>query len=389
MDRFSFQIPTLIHFGPGKLDELASAQIPGKKAVIVTGGTSIKKYGYLDRVKSILTGRGIPFHVFDSVVQNPTKTNVEAIVAAIKQESCDFVIGLGGGSSIDAAKAAAMMAVNPGDLWDYVQVGQGGRQPFPNKGLPLIAIPTTAGTGTEGNPTGVVTNEVTGEKVGLTCNFPTISFVDPELTVNIPPQYTAWQGFDALFHCMEAFIAKKAVPISNPLALEGIRYIFPNLPEAVKHGENLEARSNMAWGSTLGGMVICMSSCTTAHNIEHSLSGINPAVVHGAGLILISGAFHRFGGERIPQKYAAMADAIGISEPGQTVLQKKDAFLAAFEKLKADCGVADLRLRDYGFSEADFDQIIALSHVIAGGPFNRDLYEISDEDLRSMLHASL
>ncbi len=389
MISFSFQIPTLIHFGAGKLNELASIPLPGKKAIIVTGGTSIKKLGYLDRVRKILAERGVEQVVFDGVVQNPTKTNVIGIVTVIRQQKCDFVIGLGGGSSIDAAKAAAMMAVNPGDLWDYVQVGQGGKQAFPERGLPLVAIPTTAGTGTEGNPTSVITNEATGEKVGLTCNFPVVSLVDPELMLNIPPQYTAWQGFDALFHCIEAFIAKRAVPISDPLALEGIRHIFANLPEAVNNGGNLEARANMAWGSTLGGMVICMSSCTTAHNIEHSLSGIKPALAHGAGLILFSSAFHRHGGERIPERYAVIADALGVSAPGQTVVEKKDAFLAAFEKLKQDAGVADLRLSNYGFTEADFDEIIHGSHVIAGGPFNRDVYEITDEDLRDMLRASL
>jgi alcohol dehydrogenase len=389
MDSFSFQIPTLIHFGNGKLNEIANTRMPGEKAMVVINGSSIKKFGYLDRVLDILKKSDIEYCIFDSVVQNPTRQNVMDIAETVRHQKCDFIIGLGGGSSIDAAKAGAAMAVNPGDVWDYVPVGKGGKKTFPNKSLPLIAIPTTAGTGTEGNPTAVITNEDTGEKVGIRCCFPEISFVDPDLTLNIPPKYTAWQGFDALFHCMEAFIAKKAIPISSPLALDGVRIIFANLADAVKNGKNIESRSCMSWGSTLGGMVICLASCTTAHNIEHSLSGINPAVAHGAGLIMISSAFHNHGAKKIPEKYAVMADAIGVSLPNQTVIQKAQTFLSAFEKLKVDCGVGAIRLHDYDFHESDFDEIINRSHIIAGGPFNRDLYEISDDDLRDILYSSL
>jgi alcohol dehydrogenase len=385
MDSFSFQIPTQIHVGRGKIQDLRNVKLPGKKPVIVTSGTSIKKFGYLDTLRIILSELQIESVIFDSVVQNPTKRNVEEIVEVFRENQCDFLIGFGGGSSIDAAKAAAAMLTNEGDLWDYVQIGTGKRKAFVHDPIPLIAIPTTAGTGTEGNATAVITNEAPGEKVGIGCCFPRISLVDPELTINISPKYTAFQGFDALFHCMEAFIAKKAIPISNPLALDGVKIIFNNLATAVNHGENMDARSNMAWGATLGGMVICLSSCTTAHNIEHSLSGIKPAVVHGAGLIIISSAFHRLGAKRIPEKYAALADAIGISMPNQTIQEKAHAFLDAFEQLKFDCGVGKLCLRDYGFLESDFDEIIEKSHVIAGGAFSRDLYEITDSDLRTML----
>ena len=385
MDSFSFQIPTQIHVGIGKLQELQNVKLPGKKPIIVTSGKSIKKYGYLDQLMNILSDLQVEFVVFESVVQNPTKRNVEEIVEVFRKNQCDFVIGFGGGSSIDAAKAAAAMLVNEGDLWDYVQIGTGKKKSFAHDPIPLIAIPTTAGTGTEGNATAVITNEATGEKVGIGCCFPRISLVDPALTVNISPIYTAFQGFDALFHCMEAYIAKKAIPISNPLALDGLRIIFNHLSIAVNHGEEVDARAHMAWGATLGGMVICLSSCTTAHNIEHSLSGINPEVVHGAGLIIISGAFHRFGAKQIPEKYAAMGDAIGVTTPHQTVQEKAQAFLDAFEQLKSDCGVGKLCLRDYGFVESDFDEIIEKSHVIAGGAFSRDLYAISDVDLKTIL----
>ncbi|HRY22125.1 MAG TPA: iron-containing alcohol dehydrogenase, partial [Flexilinea sp.] len=175
MKNFSFQIPTQIIFGSGTLEQLNTISLPGKKAMIITGGTSVQKYGYLDQVYKILKYRNIDHVLYDKVVPNPIRKNVMEARDIAREKKCDFFIGLGGGSSIDTAKSVAMMMTNPGDLWDYVPVGQGGKKDFTQKGFPLIAIPTTAGTGTEGNPTSVITNEITGEKVGIRCDFPVIS----------------------------------------------------------------------------------------------------------------------------------------------------------------------------------------------------------------------
>lgn len=389
MSIFRHFIPTEIIYGAGSLAELKTVALPGKKALVVCGGNSLKRLGIIDDVLSILKARGIETVLFDSIIPNPVVKDVMSAASLAKEEQCDFVLGLGGGSSVDSAKAIAMMATNPGTYWDYIQVGSGGKKPFSAKGLPVVAIPTTAGTGTEVNPTSVITNPETGEKVGSACEFPVLAIVDPELTLNITPRYTAFQGFDVLFHCIEAFISVKAAPMTDAMALEGIRLVFKSLPTAVNNGSDLAARSDVSVASTLAGMIICISSCTTAHLIEHSLSGMEPSLPHGEGLILFSKAFHGYAAKFIPERYARIADVIGVSKPGQSDTEKARLFLEALEALKIACNVDQLRLSDHGFEESDIDKIVAGTHYIAGGAFTRDRYEISDEALAEMIRVSL
>lgn len=389
MDVFRFTIPTVLFYGAGSLEKLASEVLPGRKALVVTGGSSLKRLGIEARVLTALEMRGIETVLFDCVTPNPDLDTVMSGTVLARQSGCDFVVGLGGGSSIDAAKAIAMMATNSGNFWDYVQAGTGGKKPFSVPGLPLIAIPTTSGTGTEGNRTAVISNPATGEKMGTACDFPALSLVDPELTLGISKRYTAFQGFDALFHSMEAFIAVRATPVTDAWALESIRLIFENLPAAVKDGSNVTARTNMSIASMLAGMEICCAGCTTAHLIEHALSGLVPTLPHGEGLIMIANAFHRYGAAQIPERYARMADAIGVTERGQTIEEKARSFLAALEELKRACEVDDCCLSAHGFSEADFSNIVKNIYQIAGGKLIRDRYELTEAELMEILRASL
>ena len=193
---FSAYIPTKLVFGAGELSRLAECSLPGKKAlVVISAGTSMRKYGYLDRLCELLKKNGVEPVVFDKILANPVKTHVMEGAAVCRDNGCDFVVGLGGGSSIDSAKSIAVMAVNDGDYWDYVSGGTGKGMPV-RKALPIVAIPTTAGTGTEMDPWTVITNEDTKEKIGFGCDltFPTLSIVDPELMLSIPPKFTAYQG---------------------------------------------------------------------------------------------------------------------------------------------------------------------------------------------------
>ena len=165
--RFNYYIPTRILFGAGKLNELHQQDLPGKKALIVTtGGQSVKKYGYLARVEKELDLAGVSHLLFDKILPNPIKDHVMEGAALCKEQRIDLVVGLGGGSSIDAAKAIAVMAANEGDYWDYVSGGSGKGLPVPNDPLPVIAITTTAGTGTEADPWTVTTKTETNEKIG-------------------------------------------------------------------------------------------------------------------------------------------------------------------------------------------------------------------------------
>ena len=366
---FSAYIPTKLVFGAGELSKLAECPLPGKKAlVVISAGTSMRKYGYLDRVCELLKKNNVETCVYDKILANPIKTHVMEGAGLCRQEKCDFVVGLGGGSTIDSAKSIAVMAVNDGDYWDYISGGTGKGKPV-SKALPVVAIPTTAGTGTEMDPWTVITNEDTNEKIGFGCalTFPAISIVDPELMLSIPPKFTAFQGFDAFFHAAEGYIASIASPVSDLYALEAVRLLYKYLPVAVKNGSDLKARCKVAWAATLAGMVESTSSCTSEHSMEHAMSAYYPQLPHGAGLIAISQAyFTAFKNDRM-KRYMKMFEIM---------TEKKSArpsdFVDALMYLQKECGVDGIKLSDYGITPDDFPRFADNAVNTMGGLFAFD-----------------
>lgn len=380
---FSFYMPSEIHFGPGSLNKLGQLPLPGSKALIVTGGTSVRKLGYLDRVATLLKERGIQSAVFDKIQPNPIVEHVMEAAALAKSEGCDFVIGLGGGSSMDSAKSIALMASNPGHYWDYIHGGSGKGQPVPNKPLPIICITTTAGTGTEADPWTVITKEDTHEKIGFGYRdtFPALSIVDPELMTTVPPHLTAYQGFDALFHSIEGYVASIASPVSDMFAKQAIEYVVQYLPRAVKDGSDIEARHYVAIANTFSGFVESISSCTSEHSIEHAMSAFHPSLPHGAGLIMISLAYHETYAPACPERYAVLGGIFGESANVQ-------GFLTGLRKLQEACGVADLKMSDYGLCEDMFDTYAQTAFDTMGGLFGVDRGKLSKEDVVSILRKS-
>ena len=366
---FSAYIPTKLVFGAGELSKLAECPLPGKKAlVVISAGTSMHKYGYLDRVCELLKKNNVETCVYDKILANPIKAHVMEGAGLCRQEKCDFVVGLGGGSTIDSAKSIAVMAVNDGDYWDYISGGTGKGKPV-SKALPVVAIPTTAGTGTEMDPWTVITNEDTNEKIGFGCalTFPAISIVDPELMLSIPPKFTAFQGFDAFFHAAEGYIASIASPVSDLYALEAVRLLYKYLPVAVKNGSDLKARCKVAWAATLAGMVESTSSCTSEHSMEHAMSAYYPQLPHGAGLIAISQAyFTAFKNDRM-KRYMKMFEIM---------TEKKSArpsdFVDALMYLQKECGVDGIKLSDYGITPDDFPRFADNAVNTMGGLFAFD-----------------
>lgn len=345
---FDYHIPTKILFGAGKLNQLAEEKLPGKKALIVmSNGGSMRKHGYLQRLKDLLTRQGVESIIYDKIQPNPIKEHVMEGAAVAKDNGCDFVIALGGGSPIDAAKAIAVMAVNPGDYWDYIPSGSGKGQPIPGGALPIVAITTTAGTGTEADPWTVITNG--DEKIGFghpPHTFPVISVVDPELMVSIPPHLTAYQGFDTFFHAAEGYIANVATPMSDIYALESIRLVAEYLPVAVADGSNLEAREKVALANTLSGMVESTSCCISEHSLEHAMSGLHPELPHGAGLIMLSEAYFSHFAPHCKPRYAKMAQAMGGTD-----------FIEELMALQEKCGVRGLKMSDYGITGDELETI--------------------------------
>uniref|UniRef100_UPI003F4C0792 iron-containing alcohol dehydrogenase n=1 Tax=Brachyspira catarrhinii TaxID=2528966 RepID=UPI003F4C0792 len=382
---FNFYMPSKVIFGCGSLEKLHKQKLPGKKALIVTGGTSVKKYGYLKRLEEQLDKANINYCLFDKILPNPIKDHVMEGAALAKKENCDFVIGIGGGSSMDSSKSIAIMATNEGDYWDYIFGGTGKGKPIPNDPLPIVAITTTAGTGTEADPWTVITNG--NEKIGFGYEktYPYLSIVDPELMKTVPPKLTAYQGFDALFHSTEGYINKIASEMSDLFALKAIELIGKSLADAVKDGNNMEARENVAMANTLSGIVESTSSCTSEHSMEHAMSAYYPKLEHGAGLIIISKEYYTViaNAHDCDEKMINMAKALG-----KKYADKAMDFVDALVELQKACGVDNLKLSDYGMKKEDLPAIAKNAKFAMGGLFQCDPHNFTDEEVLSVLEKS-
>lgn len=380
-NNYDMYIPTRVMFGKGMLNKLGDQPMPGRRALIViSNGKSTRANGYLARTEEQLHRAGVETFVFDGVAPNPSVGNVNAGAKVARDNDCDFLVALGGGSVMDCAKAIAVMATNEGELWDYVPIGSGKGQPIAVRPLPIIAITTTAGTGSETDSSGVITKEDTFEKafVGDASLFPVLSIVDAELMKSVPATFTAYQGFDALFHSTEGYIAKGANLMSDMYALEAIRNIAEYLPRAIKDGNDIEARTRVAFGNTLSGGVMCLTLITSEHALEHALSAYHPNLPHGAGLIMVSRAYYKYFIEHhaCDDRFIRMAQAMGMTEAS-----KPEDFLTALTRLQEDCGVADLKMSDYGIVPEEFETLMRNTREVMGVMFTSDRVQMSDADI--------
>lgn len=380
-NNYDMYIPTRVMFGEGMLNKLGDQPMPGRRAlIIISNGKSTRANGYLARTEEQLHRAGVETFVFDGVAPNPSVGNVNAGAKVARDNDCDFLVALGGGSVMDCAKAIAVMATNEGELWDYVPIGSGKGQPIAVRPLPIIAITTTAGTGSETDSSGVITKEDTFEKafVGDASLFPVLSIVDAELMKSVPATFTAFQGFDALFHSTEGYIAKGANLMSDMYALEAIRNIAEYLPRAIKDGNDIEARTRVAFGNTLSGGVMCLTLITSEHALEHALSAYHPNLPHGAGLIMVSRAYYKYFIEHhaCDDRFIRMAQAIGMTEA-----TKPEDFLTALTRLQEDCGVADLKMSDYGIVPEEFETLMRNTREVMGVMFTSDRVQMSDADI--------
>lgn len=383
---FTFSMPTTALFGAGKLNELHTqinspmGVVHGKKALIViSNGKSTRINGYLDRLEEELDQAGVQYVIFDKVAANPTKPVVEEGGCFARDNGCDFIVALGGGSVMDAAKAIGLMAANGGDLWDYVMFGSGKKQMFQNPSLPIVAITTTAGTGSETDGAGVITNPETNEKTGVfgPGAYPVLAIVDPELMVSVPAKFKAYQGFDALFHSTEGYISAARNEFSKMVAAEAIRNVARNLAASIREPENMEAMSAVALGSYLSGIQMAVGSCTSAHPLEHALSAYHEELPHGAGLIMISKAYYSHFVEKhaCDERFIEMAKLMGMEHA-----EKPEDFITALVRLQEDCNVADLKMSDYGIDPDEFLKMAQNARDTLGPNFLNDPCQLSNVD---------
>ena len=377
MNNFILNMPTRVLFGAGQLNHLHEECLPGKKALIVTSnGQSTKKYGYLSRVQKELNLAGVEHILFDEIRPNPTRKNVMDGAKAVRDNGCDFVLALGGGSVMDCGKCIALMAANPGDIWDYSLSKAGGKKNAKFDALPIVCITTSAGTGSEVDIAAVISDDELKEKTGIffTSMFPTLSVVDADLMMSVPPELTAYQGMDTFFHASESVINKNEHPMGEMFALKAIELVAKYLPAAYKDGNNKEARENMALANSLAAYYML---CTSAHTIEHVMGSFHKDLIHGAGLIMTAPAYYDFFAEKkaAEEPMKKMAKAMGVENPASG----KD-FIKALDELVAAVGCANLKMSDAGISREELKLYPQKIHEVLGGDITADPLPLSDND---------
>lgn len=338
---FSYFLPVNIVFGYDKVLNVGELTKPyGKKALIVTGKSSAKKSGLYDKVVGSLKDAGIESVLFDKVSQNPLTTTANEGAEFAKGNGCDVVVAVGGGSIMDCAKAIAFLAENDGDINDYIF-----NKKSSDKALPLVLIPTTCGTGSEGNGFAVLTNPETGDKKSLRTNavIAKVSIVDPCCMMTMPKKVLASVGFDALCHCMEAYTSKISQPFTDALAVYAMELIADNLVKVYKGEGDREAWEKITLASTIGGMVINTAGVTLAHGMEHPASGLKD-IVHGQGLAALTPVVIEASEKGAHFKYAKIARIFG----GITASDCAPKIRTLLRDLDLECKLSDL-----GLSEAD------------------------------------
>jgi len=390
MLHFDHYMPTRIIFGPGKLEELGKTPFlpKGKNAMVVIGESGIMlQQGYLARVQGYLSEHGVRSIVFDKIKPNPESDSVEEATRICREKKVDFIVGLGGGSTIDAAKAIALLATNEGELWDYVASGTGKNKTAANAALPIVAIPTTAGTGSEVTPGSVITKTGSAEKIGIRHEsmYPAIALVDPTLMMSMPPFLTACTGMDAFFHAVESYLSTVRSPNSDLLALEAIHLICHYLPRAVEEGSDEESRIALAWASTAAGLSLSQAVAISQHSMEHALSAFYPELPHGAGLTMLAKAYFTFMAERDLERLGdltmAMADSIGLDLPED---QLTEAFVPILEEFIRSIGLRDLKLSDYGMKREDIPALTETAFQTMGRLFEITPTEMTAEDVNTI-----
>ena len=388
MMNFVFDNPTKLLFGTGKLSELHNEVLPGKKALLLTSaGKSYKTNGSFDKTVEQLKLAGVEYVHLANVVENPLKENCEEAGKFAKENDCDFIVALGGGAVLDSSVPVSIMATNDGDLWDYVFGGTGKGKIAPNKPLPIVTIATSSGTGSEMNEWGVICKEDTDEKIGMgdrRCK-PVIAVVDPTYMITVPAKYTAFQGFDALFHNTEVMMSTSLNVMSEAIALSAIENIYKYLPKAVANGNDLEAREHVAYASTMAGITMQLTSTTAQHSMEHAMSAYHRNLQHGAGLIIISKEFAQFYVDKhaCDERFIKMARVMGYPQSNNP-----QDFVTALVELQKACGVADLKMSDYGFEKSECMTLAKAARNLQGGLYAANPCETSDEDIAGIFERS-
>ncbi len=362
MRSFVYYQPTDIRFGRGRLNEVGEMVARyGTRCLIVTMAVKSYLQPVLERVQTLLEASGVAWAHYDGIVANPTTDCVSDGAALAREFGADVILGLGGGSPMDAAKAIAVEATHPGSCWDYLFF----KTPPTEKTLPVVAVSTTSGTGSQVTQVAVITETATRTKSALAhpLLYPRAGIVDPELMVNVRPHVTASTGFDAFAHAFESYLHVGATPYTDLLALEAIRLVAEWLPRAYDDGSDMEARAQMAWADTLAGLCIANAGVVLPHGIGMTIGGQCPHVMHGESLAVIYPEFTRYTAPYAVERFAAVGR---IFDPSLASAADGDAADQCCELIDAFLKRIGmwLSLKELGVTEADVEEIADHSRVL-------------------------
>ncbi|MDP5253198.1 MULTISPECIES: L-threonine dehydrogenase [unclassified Vibrio] len=345
----AFYIPTVNLMGSGCLTDAANQiQSLGYRQGLIVTDKILNQLGVVDKVSKLLTARGVGYCVYDGTNPNPTTNNVNEGLALLEKNQCDFVISLGGGSPHDCAKGIALLAANGGSIGDYEGVDQSAK-PM----LPLIAINTTAGTASEMTRFCIITDEVRHIKMAIVDKHttPLISVNDPDLMLAKPASLTAATGMDALTHAIEAYVSTAATPITDAVALKAIELIQANLRQAVTHGDDLNAREQMAYAQFMAGMAFNNASLGYVHAMAHQLGGFYD-LPHGVCNAVLLPHVQEYNADVAAKRLRDVAQALQVDTQAMTAEQGANAAIAAIRTLAKDVGIP-AGLTDLGVNVED------------------------------------
>lgn len=378
--------PVKLVFGEGKINETGIyTSAYGKKAIIVTTGDYFREIGLVARLQNILKESGVDSIHYGEVDPNPLNTQIDAGAAAALTAGCDMVIGLGGGSAIDAAKGIAIVLGHDKPIWDFCMGDP--VEDITDKTFPIIALTTTSGTGSECTQWSVITNKETAEKPGIGSDytFAKVAIVDPELMYTLPEQATASTGFDTLAHAIEAYTAILSTPVTDLYCEQAIRLVGKFVRRAVKNGEDREARNGMAFANTLAGMAISVGVVTLCHGLAHSIGGV-AGTIHGETLAAMTPATMRFSMKSAPNKFKNIAMFLRDEYPGTFSCSLEES-LEEVESVINDLGL-NTPLSKQGLREKDIEK--AADGVIRymGGSIENDPAMPNREDILQIIKDS-
>jgi alcohol dehydrogenase len=393
MPDFKSYNPVRVVFGRNTLNQIGElSKGYGKKAMVVTTGKLFVDTGLIARIQKLLRESGVDSEMYYEISPNPKTTEIDKAAAIAKNTGCDLVIGVGGGSGMDAAKGIAISATHEGGLWKHCGVGEENKNPIiPNKVLPIFSVTTTSGTGSHVTPWAVFTNPETNEKPGMGGDFlfPKIAIVDPELMKSVPARLTAATGFDVLAHALEAYTSKLATPVTDLYAIKAMKLVGKYLVRTVKDGNDMEAREGMALADTFAGVSLSMAEVTLCHAMAHAIGGVVDAH-HGEVLGIMSPNTIAFSMHSWPDRFKnvgrfirneAIVDSADINK-------ELEMTLSEVKKIQQDIGIT-FGLSKVGVKEGHLEEIAKNTLYVTAGSVSNDAKSAGFEDVITLLRKSM